>query len=140
MFFGKIKDKIRSAVKTIRDIDNSMFYHNDDGNYSINAEIARNNYNAYQHSLKQREQEFIEKWCKDISRISSIGRKSIDITFGVADDGDRIFYVIDELFAYDFPTDSSIQYFKEYFENKGFNVTKINGPDNLYTLRISWLD
>jgi uncharacterized Zn finger protein len=141
MFWKKIKARFQGLVKDAIDTDNYISNY-DKEDYNVDVKIARHNYKMYQEDLKRRQQNLVEKWCKKIREASRNGSKHIETNnFMVDDDKNKILFLIDDVGRVcDFPVDSSMQYFQQYFEEKGFNVTKIEYPHNFCSLRISWLD
>ena len=110
--------------------------------YDINVEVARHNYEAYQNDLRQRQQNLIKKWCEEIRKASSKGKKYILTDNFVVDgnDKDKILYLISGDVAYDFPSDASVQYFYQYFDERGFKVVLIKYPNNnICCLKIIWV-
>lgn len=151
MIWKRIKEKFSDAVKDAVALNDYISNYASCDNCDVDVNIARHNYKMYQEDLNQRRQklieELIEKWCKKIREASRNGEKYIDTNqFVVSGDGDRILYLVDDDgWACDFPPNSSIhssiQYFQEYFEKRGFNVIKQEyNPHGLCGLRISWLD
>lgn len=111
-------------------------------NKDINVEVARDNYRLYQNELIQREQGYIKKWCKQINTASREGEKYICTNdFLVSSDGNMILLVCDDDgHCYDLSSDSSIEYFKEYFEERGFSVLIEKLQNNWCRLMIRWID
>jgi hypothetical protein len=130
---------LKYIISTCKELDD---YTSGRDNEDINAEMAKSNYQLYQDGLKQYRQDLIERWCKEIKYKSRHGRKYFDTNnFILDDDEDTILFVIDGGQCQDFMPDSSIQYFKRYFEERGFNVVKSEKDfDNKCYLRIRWLD
>lgn len=132
------KGTIKNMIKETEELNNSL-----SDNYEIediNAEIARNNYQKYQTKLKQREQNYINKWNKEIKIASREGAKYIFTNHFLINDVEKILLVYgDDGSVYDLPSDSSIQYFKEYYEDKGFNVA-VQKDANLCWLIIRWIE
>lgn len=75
MIFQKIKTKLSETMKDISDLDKSMSSYSKDDDYSIDAETARRNYEAYQNDLNERCRDFIKKWNKEIRLASTQGKK-----------------------------------------------------------------
>lgn len=120
-------------------IDDNTCDYND---YDINVKVARDNYEAYQNSLKQRQQDIIKKWCKEIREASSRGEKLIFTDrFITDDDKNKILYLINGAgCACDFPPDATLEYFQHYFEERGFKVVKIiYSMENVCCLKIIWI-
>lgn len=119
-------------------IDKTVNYKNED----INVEIARDNYLLYQMELAQRGQGYIEKLCEQIKIASRKGAKYICTNnFLVSGDGNRIELICDDDgHCYDFSSNFSIEYFKEYFEERGFNVLIEKFQNNWCRLMIRWID
>lgn len=142
MFWKKIKEKFRNAVKDAIAIDDYIYSYGSYDDCDVDVKIARHNYKMYQEDLNRRQQELIEKWCKEIRKVSRDGGKYIDTDgFVVDDDWNKILYLVNAGQVCDFPSNSSIQYFQEYFEERGFNVTRIEiEPHKICKLKISWLD
>ena len=121
MVFKMIKRIVKNIVKETMELDYAL---SKNTSKDINAEIARDNYQLYQKELVQKEQNYIEKWCEQIKTASREGKKFIYTnSFLVLGDGNKIALVCDDDGrCYDFAADSSIEYFKEYFEARGFDV------------------
>lgn len=111
----------------------------------IDAKTAKDNYYAYQDSLRQLQQVWFEKWCDKINKASLKGAKYFDLNqFFVGDDGDKILFIIDDDGCIQDCADIffSLKSIKEYFEKRGFNVRKRMHiyPEEWYILRITWMD
>lgn len=141
MFWKKIKAKFQGLVKDAVDIDNYISNYGKNDDCDIDVETARHNYEVYQNNLRQRQQYLIKKWCKEIKEASSKGEKFIFADqFVTDDDKNKILYLVSGGCACDFPPDSTIQYFYEYFTEKGFKVVKIEYPtNNICCLKIIWI-
>lgn len=109
--------------------------------YDIDASTARYNYETYQNDLKQRSQDLIKKWNKKIIEASSRGKKFFMTNQFITDDGkDQILWALDGANRVcDFPADATLQYFQQYYENKGFKVIKIQYQNNICCLKIIWI-
>lgn len=142
MFWKKIKEKFLDMMQDAADIDNYISNYGNDNDYDINVKVARDNYEAHQNSLKQRQQDIIKKWCKEIKEASSRGEKLIFTDrFITDDDKNKILYLINGAgCACDFPPDSTLEYFQHYFEERGFKVVKIiYSVENVCCLKIIWI-
>lgn len=140
MVLKMIKKLIEKIINEVTELDNALS--NNCKSEDINAEIARDNYRLYQKELAQREQGYIEKWCGQIKTASREGKKYIYTnSFLVVGDGNEIALVCDDDgCCYDFPSDSSIEHFKEYFEEKGFNVLVEKDSNDWCRLTIRWIN
>lgn len=140
MVLKMIKKIIKNGLKEVKELDNALS--NNYKSEDITAEIARDNYRLYQEELAQREQDYIKKLCEQIKSASREGKKYIYTnSFLVMEDGNKILLVCgDNGCCYDFPSDSSIDRFKEYFEEKGFNVLVEKGINDWCRLTIKWID
>jgi hypothetical protein len=110
--------------------------------FDIDVKTAICNYEIYQNDLKQRSQDLIKKWCKEIKEASSRGEKFIFTNqFVTDDDKNKILWLINDAgCACNFPPDSSLQYFYKYFEERGFKVVRIECPNNnICCLKIIWI-
>ena len=129
----------KKMIKKAVEIDNAL-----SNNYEIediNAEVARNNYQIYQAELKQREQNYINKWNKEIKTASREGAKYIFTNSFLINNVEKILLVCgDDGCIYEFPSNSSIRYLKEYYEDKGFNVVVQKDNNSWCRLMISWLN
>lgn len=109
--------------------------------YDIDASTARHNYETYQNDLKQRSQDLIKKWNKKILEASSRGEKFFMTNQLITDDDkDKILWVFNDANCVcDFPVNATLQYFQQYYENKGFKVIKIQYQNNICCLKIIWI-
>ena len=112
-----------------------------DNDFDIDAKTARDNYEAYQNNLRQRQKNLIKKWCKEIREASSNGKKFIMTDeFITDDDKNKILWLVQAGCACDFPSNASLQYFQQYFEERGFKVVRIEYPiNNICCLKIIWI-
>lgn len=111
--------------------------------FYIDAAIARRNYEEYQNNLKKHQQDLIKKWDRKIIEASSMGKKLFMTNcFVTDDDKNKILFLLDDAnCCIDFPSDATLQYFQQYYEDKGFEVIKIEyAMDNVCCLQISWID
>ena len=134
---------MKKALEDVVAIDERISNYGSYDDCDIDAKTARQNYKMYQDNLKLQQQKLVEKWCKQIIKVSGSGGKYIDTNNFVVDgDYNKILYLVDDVGQVcDFAPNSSIQYFQEYFEERGFNVTRLeHHPNGLCGLRISWLD
>lgn len=141
MFWEKIKAKFQSLVKDAEDIDNCISNYGKE-DYDVDAKTAMHNYEAYQNNLNERCRDLIKKWCKEIKWASIRGEKFIFTNkFITDDDKNKIFHVLNDAdCAYDFPLDTTLQYFQQYFEDRGFKVVRIEYPtNNICCLKIIWV-
>lgn len=137
----------RMLWKTKKGIGSRRYVAIDDNTYSyedfdIDVKTAIHNYEEYQNDLNKRCQDLIKKWCREIREASSRGEKFIVTNqFVTDDDKNKILFLLNGAgCACDFPPDSSIQYFYEYFEARGFKVVKIEYPhNNICCLKIIWI-
>lgn len=134
-----IKRIMKNVVKETMELDYAL---SKNTSKDINAEIARDNYRLYQKELAQQEQGYIEKWCEQIKTASREGKKFIYTnSFLVLGDGNKIALVCDDDgCCYDFSSDSSIEHFKEYFEERGFDVLVERDINDWCRLTIRWID
>lgn len=141
MFWKKIKDKIKNAINVVKAFDDCVFNYGKNDDCDVDIAMARHNYEAYQNDLKQRSQDLIKKWNKKIIEASSRGEKFFMTKQFITDDGkDKILRVFNEANrACDFPADATLQYFQQYYENKGFKVIKIQYQNNICCLKIIWI-
>lgn len=142
MFLEKIKAKLQCLVKDALAIDDYISNYGKDDDCDIDVKTAIHNYEAHQNDLRQSQQNLVKKWCKEIKEASSKGEKFIFTNkFVTDDDKNKILFLIDDAgCACDFSPDSSMQYFYEYFEEKGFKVVKIEYPmNNICCLKIIWI-
>ena len=140
MFKKKIKEGIQNAVNAAIALED--IYNNDScDDCDVNVETARRNYEAYQNDLKQRQQNLIKKWCEEIKEASSKGEKFIlTDQFVTDDDKNKILWLVYGDTACDFPPNASLQYFQQYFEDRGFKVVRIEYPtNNICCLKIIWI-
>lgn len=135
-----IKRITKNWIKEVKELDNALS--NNYKSEDITAEIARDNYRLYQEELAQRGQDYIEKWCEKIKTASREGKKYIYTnSFLIIGDGNKILLVCDDDGrCYDFSPDSSIERFKEYFEERGFNVLVEKDANDWCRLTIKWID
>lgn len=125
MFKKMIKKKVQRAVESAAALDKCVSKYCDYVDCNIDVETARRNYEAYQNDLKQRQQNLIKKWCEEIKEASSKGEKFIFTDqFVTDDDKDKILWLVNGGCVCDFPPDASLQYFQQYFEERGFKVKK----------------
>ena len=119
-------------------LDDHAFNYDD---HDIDAKTARRNYDIYQNNLKLRQQDLIKKWCKEIKEASSRGEKFIFTNqFITDDDKNKILWLINGAgCTCDFPPDASLQYFQQYFEDRGFKVVRIEYQNNMCCLKIIWI-
>lgn len=143
LFLKKAIEKMKETIENIAATDEYISNYGSYDDCDVNVKIARHNYKMYQDDLKRLQRSLIEKWCKKIREVSRSGGKYIDTNnFVVDDDWNRILYLVDDAGQIcDFPPNSSIQYFQDYFEEKGFNVMRLEyHPHGFCGLRIRWLD
>ena len=110
--------------------------------FDIDVKMAIHNYETYQNNLNERCQNLIEKWCKEIRESSNKGGKYlITNQFVTGDDKNKILRVINDAgCVYDFPPNATLQYFQQYFEDRGFKVVRIDYPtNNICCLKIIWV-
>ena len=110
--------------------------------FDIDVKMAIHNYETYQNDLNKRCQNLIEKWCKEIRESSSKGEKYLTTNqFITGADKNKILLVINDAGCVcDFPPNATLQYFQQYFEDKGFKVVKIEYPtNNICCLKIIWV-
>ena len=141
MIFQKIKKKLSETMKDISDLDKSMSNYGKDDDYSIDAETARRNYEAYQNDLNERCRDFIKKWNKEIRLASTQGKKDILTNKFITDDDRNTIRLVlnDAECVCDFTINTTLQYFQQYFEDRGFKVVRIDYThDNISWLKISW--
>jgi hypothetical protein len=141
MFWKKITEKFQSLVKDAVNLDNYISnYCNED--YDVDAKTAIHNYEVYQNNLNERCKDLINKWCKEI-KLSSIRGEKFILTnkFITDDDKNRIFHVLNDADCVcDFSLDTTLQYFHQYFEDRGFKVVRIEYPNsNICCLKIIWI-
>lgn len=138
-----IKDKITNIIKTIKDFDSSITYHDSCNACDVDAKIARHNYQLHQEDLKQRQQNCIKRWCEKINEVSRNGAQYFDTNCFIVDpdDKNKIRWIVDDGGCVGaFPSNATLEYFKQYFEDKGFDVVIVEWPHNHSSLRISWVD
>lgn len=140
MMLKMIKGFIKKIINEAVELDNALS--NNYKSEDISAEIARDNYRLYQMELAQREQSYIEKWCGQIKTASREGKKYIYTnSFLALGDGNKITLVCDDDgCCYEFSSDSSIEHFKTYFEERGFNVLVEKDINDWCRLTIRWID
>lgn len=140
MFWEKVKKKIEDAIRGAKAFDDCVSNYGKDDDYDIDVKIARHNYETYQNDLKQRQQNLIKKWCEEIREASSEGKKFIlTDQFMMGDDKNKILWLINGGCAREFPSDASLQYFQQYFEERGFKVIRIEYQKNICCLKIIWI-
>jgi hypothetical protein len=138
-----IKEKIKSIIKAAKAFDDYITNCDSYNACDVDAKIARRNYKLHQEDLKQRQQNCIEKWCEKINEVSRNGAQCFDTNCFIvdSDDKNKICWIVDDggcVAA--FPSNATLEYFKQYFEDKGFDVVIVEWPYNHSSLRISWVD
>lgn len=140
---NKILSGEKMFLKKNKAIGNMRYVALDDSefNYDIDVKTARLNYEKYQNDLKQRQQNLIKKWNKEIIDVSNKGEKFFMTNqFMTDDDKDKILFMFDNAnCCINLPSDATLQYFKEYYESKGFKVIKIQYNNNICCLKIIWI-
>ena len=141
MIWGKIKDVIRRAIKDAEAIDDIISNYGKENDCDIDVQSAINNYEMYQNDLKQRQKNLIKKWSEEIEKASSKGEKFIlTDQFITDDDKNKILWLLCGGMACDFPKNATMQYFQQYFEDRGFKVVRIEYPtNNICCLKIIWI-
>lgn len=142
MFCKKLKEWFKNMLKDAANIDDYISNYGKDNDCDVDVKTARHNYEKYQNDLEQRQQDLIKKWCKEIKEASSNGKKFISTNqFVTEDDKNKILWLInDGGNLCDFPSNSSLEYFQQYFEERGFKVVKIEYPtNNICCLKIIWI-
>lgn len=141
MFWKKIKEKIKGAIEDAVALDNYITNYDSYNVCDIDVKAARHNYKMYQNDLKQRQQNLIEKWCKEINEASSKGEKFIMTDQFVTDDNkNKILWLLRGGCTCEFPSDATLQYFQQHFEERGFKVVRIEYPNNnICCLKIIWI-
>lgn len=141
MFLKKIKAKFQDLVKDVVYWDNYISNYGK-GDYDVDAETARHNYEVYQNNLNKRCRNLIKKWCNQI-KLSSIKGEKFILTnkFIVDDDKNTILHVLNDADCVcDFTLDTTLQYCQQYFEDRGFKVVRIEYPNNnICCLKIIWI-
>jgi len=113
-----------------------------ENDYDIDVKTARHNYEAYQNDLNERCRDLIKKWCNQITLASMRGEKFIFTNkFITDDDKNKVLHVINDADCVcDFFLDTTLQYFQQYFEGRGFKVVRIEYPtNNICCLKIIWV-
>lgn len=110
--------------------------------FDIDIKTAIDNYEKYQNDLKLKQQDLIKKWCKEIREASSRGKKFILTNRFITDgDKDKILFLVDDAgCTCECPSGSTLEYFRQYFEDRGFKVVRIEFPmNNMCYLKIIWI-
>lgn len=141
MFWKKIKKRIQGVVESAAAIDECISNYGSCSDFDIDAKTARDNYEWYQNDLRQRQQNLIKKWCKEIEEASRKGKRFIlTDQFVTDDDKNKILWLVNGGEAHDFPPNASLQYFQRHFEERGFKVVRIEYPtNNICCLKIIWI-
>lgn len=141
MFWKKIKTKFQDLMKDAIYFDNYISNYGKD-DYDVDAETAIRNYKVYQNNLNERCRDLIKKWCNQIKLASIRGEKFILTNqFITDDDKNTILHVLNDANCVcDFTLDTTLQYFQQYFEDRGFKVVKLEYPNNnICCLKIIWI-
>ena len=132
------KKMMQNIVKETMKLDYALSKNTSKG---INAEIARDNYQLYQKELDRQAQTYIKKWCEQIKAASREGKKSIYTNrFLVFNDKKIQFVRGDDGYLYDFSSNCSLEYLKEYFVERGFDVIVEKEDHDWCRLVIRWMD
>lgn len=129
-----MKGLFKKEINTTVDDKHEHFY--------IDAEIARRNYESYQNDLKKRQHDLIKKWDIEIIEASCRGERFFMTNMFITDDDkNKILFMIDKSdCCVDFAQDATMQDFRQYYEDKGFKVVKIEYPtNNVCCLKIIWI-
>lgn len=112
-----------------------------DASKDVNAEIARNNYQLYQKELDQQAQTYIKNWSKQIKTASREGKKFIYTNDLLVFNNKKIELIRgDDGYLHDFSPNYSIEYLKEYFIERGFDVIVDKDDHDWCRLAIRWMD